>query len=181
MPSRSGPPETSGRWFALPQPETDATRRAHAAADVLLERHGVVTRGAVAAERVPGGFAAIYKVLSAFEESGRARRGYFIEGLGAAQFGTSGAVDRLRATTHVEPVTLAAILDTMRTFGEPESFEAAFASLAHGVRRGALGKLVVETADGTALLSSGPREIALREAMEAAGFVASPRGLRLRR
>lgn len=224
MPSRSGPPETSGRWFALPQPETDATRRAHAAADVLLERHGVVTRGAVAAERVPGGFAAIYKVLSAFEESGRARRGYFIEGLGAAQFGTSGAVDRLRATTSVEPVTLAAtdpanpfgaalpwpesegghrpgrkagalvvLVDgalaiyverggrTMLTFGEPESFEAAFASLAHGVRRGALGKLVVETADGTALLSSGPREIALREAMEAAGFVASPRGLRLRR
>ena len=47
----------------------------------LLERHGVVTRGAVVNERVPGGFAAVYKVLSAFEESGRCRRGYFVEGL----------------------------------------------------------------------------------------------------
>ena len=47
-------------------------------------------------ERVPGGFAAVYKVLSAFEDSGRCRRGYFVDGLGAAQFGTAGAIDRLR-------------------------------------------------------------------------------------
>ena len=52
-------------------------------------------------ERVPGGFAAVYKVLSAFEESGRCRRGYFVEGLGAAQFGTAGAIDRLRTFTEV--------------------------------------------------------------------------------
>ena len=62
----------------------------------MLERHGVVTRGAVVSERTPGGFAAVYKVLSAFEDSGRCRRGYFVEGLGAAQFGTAGAIDRLR-------------------------------------------------------------------------------------
>ena len=62
----------------------------------MLERHGVVTRGAVVSERTVGGFAAVYKVLSAFEDSGRCRRGYFVEGLGAAQFGTAGAVDRLR-------------------------------------------------------------------------------------
>ena len=47
-------------------------------------------------ERAPGGFAAAYQVLSAFEDSGRCRRGYFVEGLGAAQFGTVGAIDRLR-------------------------------------------------------------------------------------
>jgi ATP-dependent Lhr-like helicase len=64
---------------------------------VLLERHGVLTRGAVQAERVSGGFAAAYRVLTAFEDAGRVRRGYFVEGLGAAQFGTTGAVDRLRA------------------------------------------------------------------------------------
>jgi ATP-dependent Lhr-like helicase len=64
---------------------------------MLLERHGVVTRGAAVAERVPGGFAAAYRVLSAFEDAGRVRRGYFVEGLGASQFATTGAVDRLRA------------------------------------------------------------------------------------
>lgn len=96
MPSRMGPPTASGRWSMLPEPEPDPTVRAHANADVLLERCGVVTRGAVVAERTPGGFGAMYKVLSAFEESGRCRRGYFVDSLGAAQFGTTGAVDRLR-------------------------------------------------------------------------------------
>ena len=86
----------AGRWSLLPALETDPTRRAHAVAETLLERHGVVTRGAVMSERVPGGFAAVYKVLSAFEDTGRCRRGYFVDGLGAAQFGTAGAVDRLR-------------------------------------------------------------------------------------
>ena len=100
-PTRTGPPETAGRWALLPTLDTDPTRRAHATAERLLERHGVVTRGAVVSERVPGGFAAVYKVLSAFEDSGRCRRGYFVEGLGAAQFGTAGAVDRLR--TFAEP------------------------------------------------------------------------------
>ena len=65
---------------------------------MLLERYGVVTRGSVTAEEVTGGFAGVYPVLAAAEESGRIRRGYFIEGLGAAQFGTVGAVDRLRAS-----------------------------------------------------------------------------------
>ncbi|MGW0227705.1 Lhr family ATP-dependent helicase [Actinopolymorpha singaporensis] len=96
MPSRTGPPTAAGRWSLLPERDPDATRRAHAAAEALLDRHGVVTRGAVVAERIPGGFAAVYQVLSAFEESGRCRRGYFVAGLGAAQFGAPGAVDRLR-------------------------------------------------------------------------------------
>ena len=98
---RSGPPHTAGRWALLPALDTDPTRRAHAAAERLLDRHGVVTRGAVQSERTPGGFAAVYKVLSAFEDSGRCRRGYFVDGLGAAQFGTAGAVDRLRTFTDV--------------------------------------------------------------------------------
>jgi ATP-dependent Lhr-like helicase len=97
MPSRTGPPTVAGRWSALPLREPDPTRRAHAAAEALLDRHGVVTRGAVMSEGLPGGFAATYRVLSAFEESGRCRRGYFVAGLGAAQFGAPGAVDRLRA------------------------------------------------------------------------------------
>ena len=95
-PTRFGPPAGAGRWSLVPPREPDATRRLHAVAEQLLLRHGVVTRGAVMAERVPGGFAGVYPVLKAFEEVGRCRRGYFVEGLGGAQFAQPGAVDRLR-------------------------------------------------------------------------------------
>ena len=70
MPTRSGPPTVSGRWSLLPAREdADTTVRAHALALTLLERHGVLTRGAVAAERITGGFAAVYPVLRAMEEA----------------------------------------------------------------------------------------------------------------
>ncbi|WP_412543758.1 ATP-dependent helicase [Longispora sp. K20-0274] len=97
LPSRSGPPAAAGRWSRLPDRDLDPTRRAAALADALLERHGVLTRGAVMAENAPGGFAGVYPVLAGLEERGAARRGYFVEGLGAAQFAVPGAVDRLRA------------------------------------------------------------------------------------
>ncbi|MHA6781402.1 ATP-dependent helicase [Pseudonocardia saturnea] len=97
MPSRTGPPSVGGRWALAVEREPDATRRAHARAEAFLERHGVLTRGALGTERVVGGFAAVYRVLRAMEDSGRARRGYVVEGLGAAQFAVPGAIDRLRA------------------------------------------------------------------------------------
>ncbi|MEV6399338.1 ATP-dependent helicase [Streptomyces sp. NPDC051907] len=100
--SRTGPPTVSGRWSLLPTLEPDPTHRAHALARTLLDRHGVVTRGAVAAEGVEGGFSATYRILSAFEDSGQARRGYVVEGLGAAQFAMDGAVDRLRAAANAK-------------------------------------------------------------------------------
>ncbi|MGH8867787.1 MAG: ATP-dependent helicase [Actinomycetes bacterium] len=103
MPSRPGPPTVAGRWSLLAPRDDDETRRAHARAEALLDRHGVLTRGAVTAEQVPGGFAAAYRVLSAFEDAGRCRRGYYVEGLGAAQFATPGAVDRLRAGAARDP------------------------------------------------------------------------------
>lgn len=96
MPARSGPPSTVGRWSLLPERDLDPTRRGAHLADSLLERYGVVTRGAVQAENVRGGFALMYKVLARMEEAGRVRRGYFVEHLGAAQFGTPATVDRLR-------------------------------------------------------------------------------------
>jgi ATP-dependent helicase Lhr and Lhr-like helicase len=96
LPARNGPPTVAGRWSLLPEPSVDATRRSHALAETLLDRYGIVTRGAVQAEGIAGGFAVIYRVLTAFEESGRCRRGYFVDGLGAAQFALPGAVDRLR-------------------------------------------------------------------------------------
>ncbi|MER7769828.1 ATP-dependent helicase [Kitasatospora sp. NPDC096140] len=94
---RSGPPTVAGRWSLLPALAADPTVRATAQAQNLLDRHGLLTRGAVAAERVPGGFAGVYRVLAAMEERGRARRGYFVEGLGGAQFAMEGAADRLRS------------------------------------------------------------------------------------
>jgi ATP-dependent Lhr-like helicase len=105
LPSRSGPPTVSGRWSLLPDAEPDRTRRLHAVANALLDRHGIVLRGAVAAERVPGGFGALYPVLRAMEEAGQCRRGYFVEGLGAAQFALPGAVDRMRALAERAAVT----------------------------------------------------------------------------
>jgi ATP-dependent helicase Lhr and Lhr-like helicase len=241
--ARSGPPETAGRWAMLPELDTDPTRRAHAAAERLLDRHGVVIRGAVVSERTPGGFAAVYKVLSAFEDSGRCRRGYFVDGLGAAQFGTAGAIDRLRTFSSVaapdvapklEAVALAAtdpanpygaalpwpgsesghrpgrkagaivvLVDgrlvlyverggrTLLTWPDGQDgsdgadrsdgvdlLTPAAHALAETVRRGALGRLTVEKADGTVLLGSGSTP--LREALAAAGFVATPQGLRIR-
>ena len=98
--SRLGPPAVAGRWslvapLLLPVPT--ATEAAHAQALQLLERHGVLTREAALGEGIEGGFAAVYPVLKALEERGQVRRGYFVEGLGAAQFALPGAVDRLRA------------------------------------------------------------------------------------
>jgi ATP-dependent helicase Lhr and Lhr-like helicase len=98
--SRMGPLAGAGRWSLvapLLDPAPTPTEIAHAQAMQLLERHGVVTREGVRAENVAGGFAAVYPVLRALEESGRARRGWFVAGLGAAQFALPGAVDRVRA------------------------------------------------------------------------------------
>ena len=95
-----GPPRAAGRWSLVADLVGEArtpTERGHALATSLLERHGVVTREAAAAEAIVGGYASVYPVLRAMEESGRARRGYFVAGLGAAQFALPGAVDRLRA------------------------------------------------------------------------------------
>ncbi|BBX65594.1 ATP-dependent helicase [Mycobacterium saskatchewanense] len=94
---RAADPTVAGRWSALPAPEPDSTLRAHYQAELLLGRHGVVTRGAVGAENVAGGFATLYKVLSSFEDAGRCQRGYFVESLGGAQFAVASTVDRLRA------------------------------------------------------------------------------------
>jgi ATP-dependent helicase Lhr and Lhr-like helicase len=101
-----GPPIREGRSAAEAgpsvvhsPPDPDPTRRLHAVAEQLLDRHGVLTRGAVVAERIPGGFAGVYPVLKAMEDAGRCRRGYFVDGLGGAQFAVPGAVDRLRAMT----------------------------------------------------------------------------------
>ena len=241
MPTRTGPPTVSGRWSLLPsRHDADPTQRAHALALTLLERHGVLTRGAVAAERIAGGFAAVYPVLRAMEEAGQCRRGYFVEGLGGAQFALPGAVDRMRALADPgaaglgrpprqghspERALVLAAADPAQPYGaalpwpdrpgetasshrpgrkagaltvlvegalalyverggrtllswtdDPERLAASAVALAAAVRDGALGRLTVERADGERAGGDSP----LTQALEAAGFRPTPRGLRLR-
>lgn len=100
-PNAPRPQASGGRWSLLPLLEPEPTVRATATASLLLDRYGVVTRGAVQNEGLPGGFAQAYRVLAGLEQAGHCRRGYLIEKLGAAQFATSPTIDRLRqfATT----------------------------------------------------------------------------------
>ncbi|WP_230208318.1 helicase-related protein [Microlunatus sp. Gsoil 973] len=93
---RMSSPTTVGRWSAVRR--SGAMERVRFAGDLFarLDRYGVLTRGSVLAEDGEGGFGAAYRALATMEESGQCRRGYFIEGLGAAQFAVTGAIDRLR-------------------------------------------------------------------------------------
>ena len=145
---RAGPPAGAGRWSLVTDVVRDvpgATERAHALAAQLLDRHGVVTREATLAEGTPGGFAAVYPVLKLMEEAGAVRRGYFVAGLGAAQFAHPGAVDRLRTLREGdagdEVVTLAAAdpaqpygaaLAWPETTGRPSRSAGAYVVLANG-------------------------------------------------
>ena len=104
--SEAGPPSAAGRWSLvepLLSPQPAATESALARAHQLLDRYGVVTRETALGEGAEGGFAGVYPVLKALEERGEARRGYFVAGLGAAQFALPGAVDRLRGARTPEP------------------------------------------------------------------------------
>lgn len=152
--ARVGPPAAQGRWSLVSQlmdQPAGTTQALHALAMQLLERHGVLTREAVLAEHVRGGFAGVYGVLKALEERGSVRRGYFVDGLGAAQFAVPGAVDRLRACkdTQLTPdeeqslavVVLAATdpaqpygasLDWPPTSGRPSRSAGALTLLRHG-------------------------------------------------
>ena len=96
-----------GRWSvcSVAQPVTPTERQTALAAQ-LVERYGIVTREIVRHENIAGGFLAMYPVFRAMEESGRLRRGYFIEGQGAAQFAAPGAADQLREETDTESLTV---------------------------------------------------------------------------
>ncbi len=96
---RSHPLALGGRWAlvsGLVETSVGDTERAHALALQLLDRHGLLARDSMTIEVVPGGFGSIYRVLRTMEEAARVRRGYFVEGLGGAQFAYPGIVDRLR-------------------------------------------------------------------------------------
>ena len=121
LPTRAGPAAGAGRWSALAplRSGVEATTASTMRAEVLLERYGLVTRGAVAGERIEGGFARMYRVLQAFEDAGRCQRVYAVEGLGAAQFGTASAIDRLRSTRpgRTPSVVVVAATDPAQPYG----------------------------------------------------------------
>ncbi|HJQ01530.1 MAG TPA: DEAD/DEAH box helicase [Jatrophihabitans sp.] len=236
VPARAGPSVLPGRWSRLPERSQEQTRRALLRTEVLLDRYGIVTRGAVAAEDISGGFSAVYPVLRQGEDAGRYRRGYFVEGLGAAQFGLTGAIDRLRSLSaelergdRPAPALVLAATDPANPYGaalpwpdrihqpeleagrrghqparkagalvvlvggecvlyverggktllsfteDPQRLGEAASALAVSVKAGALGKLHVESADGDPIARAP-----LGQALERAGFLPSPRGLRLR-
>ncbi len=103
---RGAPSAVAGRWslaerlFRGAPPEAERRR---ALAELMVERHGILTRSAALAEGVPGGFAALYGALVDLETLGTCRRGYFLEGLGGAQFAMPGAVERLRDLRDAPP------------------------------------------------------------------------------
>ena len=103
---RPGAPQVQGRWSLTAPLFAGAPAhgpRMRAISELLLERHGIVTREAVLAEGVPGGFAGLYSELTNLETLGTARRGYFVEGLGGAQFALPAAIERLRGLRSDEP------------------------------------------------------------------------------
>jgi ATP-dependent Lhr-like helicase len=110
-----------GRWSLtapLLRGSSDPATRRRALAELLLERYGVLTREQVLAEGVPGGFSAIYPELSQLETLGIARRGYFVEGMGGAQFALPGAVERLRSQRdRDEPPLVLSAVDPAQPFG----------------------------------------------------------------
>src|SRR5262249_37310025 len=93
---------TQGRWSLTDRLYAGATPERRALAELLLERHGIATRDAVRGEGIPGGYGAVYAELRALETLGLCRRGYFVEGLGGAQFARGGAVERLRELRPME-------------------------------------------------------------------------------
>jgi ATP-dependent Lhr-like helicase len=119
---RGAAAQVQGRW-SLTAPlfqagDADPAARRRAQAELLLERYGILTREQAIAEGIPGGFSAIYPELSQLEVLGIAKRGYFVEGLGGAQFALPGAVERLRSQADDEerPIVLAAV-DPAQPYG----------------------------------------------------------------
>ena len=110
-----------GRWSltkTLFRDAPPAGPRMRAQAELMLERYGIVTRETVLAEGVPGGFSSLYGELSNLEMLGTARRGYFVEGLGGAQFALAGAVERLRGLPRAEDdYLLLAATDPAQPYG----------------------------------------------------------------
>ena len=190
---RHSPPGTEGRWSLAPAPDRDVsgapnrrdsgtpnrrdsgapnrrdTETAVALARQLLERYGVLTREAVRAEGVPGGFASLYPVLKGMEEAGRIRRGYFVEGMGAAQFALPGADERLRVPDREPRSVVLAATDPANLYGASLPWPEGSGPRPQRVPG---GLVVLRDGELLAYLPRGEREVTLFGAPPAAEAVA---------
>jgi ATP-dependent helicase Lhr and Lhr-like helicase len=167
---------TQGRWSPTARLFPGRPDR-RALAELLLERQGIVTRDGVRGEGIPGGYGAVYGELKALETLGLARRGYFVEGLGGAQFALGGAVERLRELRpkdgeEPEALVLAAA-DPAQPYGaalpwpKRAGARAARVAGAHVILLGGEAALFVERGGRSLVPLREPEEEWLREALEA--------------
>jgi ATP-dependent helicase Lhr and Lhr-like helicase len=185
--------QVQGRWSlttALFRGDVEPGTRRRTLAELLLERYGIVTREQVLAEGIPGGFSILYDALGQLETLGVCRRGYFVEGLGGAQFALPGAVERLRsqrADEETPPIVLAAT-DPAQPYGaalpwprrDDESRRPQRVAGAYVVLAGAEPVLYVERGGKGIATLVEPDDARLRPALEAlARFVVSGRGRKL--
>jgi ATP-dependent Lhr-like helicase len=171
-------PAVQGRW-SLTAPLLDdgpsSGPKLRAQAELMLERYGIVTRETVLAEGVPGGFSTLYSELSNLELLGTARRGYFVEGLGGAQFALPGAVERLRSLPESEgSYLLLAATDPANPYGAslpwpkpPSGRRPARAPGAHVLMRDGEPVVYVERGGRSLTRMVELDEAALAEAMQA--------------
>jgi len=154
-----------GRWSLVRDLVTQpvsTTERAHSWGATLLERHGIVVRETAALEALGGGFGAVYRVLRSMEESGRLRRGYFIEGLGGAQFAYPGTVDRLRRVRDLDDqgdVVALAASDPANPYGWLLPWPPLTVEGAHGARRAVGAVTVLVAGDPVLFLDQAGRRL----------------------
>ncbi|HEX6698665.1 MAG TPA: DEAD/DEAH box helicase [Solirubrobacteraceae bacterium] len=185
--------QVQGRWSlttALFRAEVEPGARRRTLAELLLERYGIVTREQVLAEGIPGGFSILYDALGQLETLGVCRRGYFVEGLGGAQFALPGAVERLRAQRADEetpPIVLAAT-DPAQPYGaalpwpkrDEEARRPQRVAGAYVVLAGAEPVLYVERGGKGIAVLVEEDDARIRPSLEAlARFVTSGRGRKL--
>jgi len=146
----------------VPSPTASTTAWATAFANQLLSRHGIVTRDVTAIEQLPGGFSSMYPVLRRLEETGRIRRGYFVAGLGAAQFAQPGAVDLLRDTRddrdEIVTVTVSAT-DPANPFGVLIPWPMTAAADSRGATRTAGARVIIVNGRAAAWIGRGDRQV----------------------
>ncbi|MBK8938610.1 MAG: DEAD/DEAH box helicase [Polyangiaceae bacterium] len=184
-PSRRAPrrelaPGSEGRWSLLTarDPASSPTEQAASVASAVLDRLGVVTREGVSAEGQSGGFSAVYPVLRAMEEAGKLRRGYFVEGLGAAQFARPGVDERLRALRdppeNIERAVVLAAQDPANLYGAVLPWPVAREDAAEGGRLARVAGAHVVLVDGrlAAYLGRGAQTMRLFFAADDEGSAA---------
>jgi ATP-dependent Lhr-like helicase len=156
------PPSAEGRWTLVTTASGTPTSWAAAMTSQMLARHGVLTRDVVAIEQLPGGFSTLYPVLRRLEDTGRVRRGYFVAGLGAAQFAQPGTIDLLRDARddrdEVVTVTLAAT-DPANPYGVLVPWPVLAAEETRGATRSAGARVVIVNGRLAAWIGRGDRQV----------------------